>query len=100
MSCGHPHFYSQSVSSSHFFHQYVSDTRGEVCAVASRYHRSRPNVYQLAHGFAQEAAAKSLVDNSKSVDICQALLILAVYPLPKKKWCEDRSWLLMGVAIR
>ncbi|KAG6879520.1 hypothetical protein C0992_001853 [Termitomyces sp. T32_za158] len=25
---------------------------------------------------------------------------MAVYPIPKKKWAEDRSWLLMGVAIR
>jgi len=71
-----------------------------ICAVASRYHRSRPNLYRIAHEFAQEAAAKSLIDDSKSVDVCQALLILGVYPLPKKKWVEDRSWLLMGVAIR
>jgi hypothetical protein len=50
--------------------------------------------------FARDAAGRALIDGSKSVDVCQAYLLMAVYPIPKKKWAEDRSWLLMGVAIR
>jgi hypothetical protein len=50
--------------------------------------------------FARDAAGKGLVEGKQSVDMCQAYLIMAVYPVPKKKWVEDRSWLLMGVAIR
>lgn len=50
--------------------------------------------------FARDAAGRALIDGSKSVDVCQAYLLMAVYPVPKKKWAEDRSWLLMGVAIR
>lgn len=49
---------------------------------------------------ARDAAGRALIDGSKSVDVCQAYLLMAVYPVPKKKWTEDRSWLLMGVAIR
>ncbi|KAF8163242.1 fungal-specific transcription factor domain-containing protein [Crassisporium funariophilum] len=71
-----------------------------VCAVASRYHTSRTGLYQLAMEFARDLAGKALVEGAQSVEICQAYLILAVYPVPKKKWAEDRSWLLMGVAIR
>ncbi|KAF5391352.1 hypothetical protein D9757_002023 [Collybiopsis confluens] len=71
-----------------------------ICSTASRYCPSKPGLYSLAKDFAREAAGKALVDGSKSVDICQAYLLLGVYPSPKKKWAEDRSWLLMGVAIR
>lgn len=71
-----------------------------VCAVASRYHSNRPNLYSLAMEFARDLAGKGLVEGYRGVDVCQAYLIMAVYPVPKKKWAEDRSWLLMGVAIR
>jgi len=71
-----------------------------VCAVASRYHSNKPDLYSLAMEFARDLAGKGLVEGHRSVDVCQAYLIMAVYPVPKKKWAEDRSWLLMGVAIR
>ncbi|KDR81549.1 hypothetical protein GALMADRAFT_134980 [Galerina marginata CBS 339.88] len=71
-----------------------------LCAVASRYYSARPNMYSLAMEFARDCAGKGLVEGDRSVEVCQAYLIMAVYPMPKKKWIEDRSWLLMGVAIR
>lgn len=71
-----------------------------VCGVASRYYTARPNLYSLAMEFARDLAGQGLVEGHRSVDVCQAYLIMAVYPVPKKKWVEDRSWLLMGVAIR
>lgn len=76
------------------------DFFSSVCAVASRYYEARPNLYSLAMEFARDCAGKGLVEGDRSVEVCQAYLILAVYPVPKKKWVEDRSWLLMGVAIR
>ncbi|TFK42647.1 fungal-specific transcription factor domain-containing protein [Crucibulum laeve] len=71
-----------------------------ICAVASRYYTIRPDIYPLAIEFARDAAGKALIDERRGVDVCQAYLLMAVYPVPKKKWTEDRSWLLMGVAIR
>ncbi|KAJ7685111.1 hypothetical protein DFH06DRAFT_29979 [Mycena polygramma] len=71
-----------------------------ICATASRFYTLNPNLYPKAHAFARDAAAIALIDESTSVDICQAYLILALYPVPKKKFADDRSWLLMGVAIR
>ncbi|KAF9030776.1 fungal-specific transcription factor domain-containing protein [Panaeolus papilionaceus] len=71
-----------------------------ICAVASRHYQKKPAMYPLAMEFARDLAGQSLVQDHKSIEICQAYLILAVYPVPKKKWVEDKSWLLMGVAIR
>ncbi|KAG6911479.1 hypothetical protein DXG01_014553 [Tephrocybe rancida] len=64
------------------------------------YYEEKPTMYLMAMEFARDAAGRALIDGSKSVDVCQAYLLMAVYPVPKKKWAEDRSWLLMGVAIR
>lgn len=71
-----------------------------VCAVSARYYRAKPALYPVAMEFARDLAGLQLVEGSRSVDVCQAYLIMAVYPVPKKKWAEDKSWLLMGVAIR
>ncbi|EKM82737.1 hypothetical protein AGABI1DRAFT_53161, partial [Agaricus bisporus var. burnettii JB137-S8] len=71
-----------------------------MCAVASRYYVARRDIYPLAMDFARDIAGQMLVDGSQSIDVCQAYLIMAVYPTPRKRWAEDRSWLLMGVAIR
>ncbi|KAJ3979226.1 hypothetical protein F5890DRAFT_1003826, partial [Lentinula detonsa] len=70
------------------------------CATASRHCTSKAGLYSLARDFARDAAGKALVDGVKKIYICQPYLLLGVYPSPKKKWAEDRSWLLMGVAIR
>ncbi|KAJ7774748.1 fungal-specific transcription factor domain-containing protein [Mycena metata] len=71
-----------------------------ICATASRFYTRNPNLYPIAHAFARDAAAAALIDGSIGLDICQAYLILGVYPVPKKKFADDRSWLFMGVAIR
>ncbi|KAJ7740684.1 fungal-specific transcription factor domain-containing protein [Mycena maculata] len=71
-----------------------------ICATASRLYTLRPKLYPMAHAFARDAAGVALTDGSMGVDICQAYLILAVYPVPKKKFVDDRSWLFMGIAIR
>ena len=50
--------------------------------------------------FAKYEAGKALTEPSKSIDTVQGFLLLAVYPEPKRKWSDDRSWLFMGVAFR
>ncbi|KAG7092320.1 hypothetical protein E1B28_008681 [Marasmius oreades] len=71
-----------------------------ICSIASRYYTSKPGLYSIALEFARDAAGKALVGGQKGVDICQAYLLLGVYPVPKKKWADDRSWLFQGIAIR
>ncbi|KDQ12615.1 hypothetical protein BOTBODRAFT_413596 [Botryobasidium botryosum FD-172 SS1] len=71
-----------------------------VCAISSRYHTERPELYQLAMHFAKTSAATTLIDGWKSVEICQAYILLSTYPVPAKRWEEDRTWLYLGLAIR
>ena len=50
--------------------------------------------------FAKSAAANALVDGYKSVELCQAYILLSIYSVPARRWEEDRSWLYTGLAIR
>lgn len=49
---------------------------------------------------ARDAASETLITGPVTVETVQALLILAVYPVPRKKWADDKSWLFMGAALR
>jgi hypothetical protein len=50
--------------------------------------------------FAKHSAANALIDGWKSVELCQAYILMSIYAVPAKKWEEDRSWLYTGLAIR
>ena len=50
--------------------------------------------------FAKSAAANALVDGWKSVELCQAYILMSIYAVPARRWEEDRSWLYTGLAIR
>ncbi|KII88984.1 hypothetical protein PLICRDRAFT_53481 [Plicaturopsis crispa FD-325 SS-3] len=72
-----------------------------IIALASRYHTRKPALHSLAIEFAWLAAVNALTVGRKSVEICQALLLLSVYPAPQqKRLADDKSWVLMGVATR
>ncbi|KAF8597268.1 hypothetical protein BDV93DRAFT_453249 [Ceratobasidium sp. AG-I] len=49
---------------------------------------------------ARAAAATAITDGWKSLEVCQAYLLLSVYPQPARSWEEDRAWLFLGCAIR
>ncbi|KAK7028388.1 hypothetical protein R3P38DRAFT_3189883 [Favolaschia claudopus] len=71
-----------------------------VCAVASRYYPEKSEIYPIAMHFAKHSAATALIDGWKSVELCQAYILLSIYAVPARKWEEDRSWLYTGLAIR
>lgn len=71
-----------------------------VCAVASRYYTERPDLYPQAMHYAQLAAGTALISGPKSVEMCQGYILLSLYPVPARRWEEDRSWLYLGLAIR
>jgi hypothetical protein len=50
--------------------------------------------------FAKHSAANALIEGWKSVELCQAYILLSIYAVPARKWEEDRSWLYTGLAIR
>ncbi|KAG8694301.1 hypothetical protein FRC08_008576, partial [Ceratobasidium sp. 394] len=70
-----------------------------ICAISSRYYRKRPELYTIAMHFAKQSAATALIDGWKSVELVQAYILMSVYPVPARRWEEDRTWLYLGLAI-
>ena len=71
-----------------------------ICAIASRHYSERPDLYLKAMHYAQLAAGTALISGQKSVDSVCGYILLALYPVPARKWEDDRSWLYLGLAIR
>ncbi|KAF9219872.1 hypothetical protein BS17DRAFT_716196 [Gyrodon lividus] len=69
-----------------------------VIALASRHYKKR-GLHGIAMEFARDAAGKALVDSPKTIETCQAFLLLAEHPIPLKRWSKDRSWVFIGVAF-
>lgn len=70
-----------------------------ICAISSRYY-DKSEIYPVAMHFAKHAAANALIDGWKSVELCQAYILMSIYTVPARRWEEDRSWLYTGLAIR
>ncbi|PBK66477.1 hypothetical protein ARMSODRAFT_960039 [Armillaria solidipes] len=71
-----------------------------ICAIASRYHPPKSSIYPTAMRFAKHSAANALVqDEMKSVELCQAYILMSIYAVPERNWDRDLSWLYTGVAI-
>ncbi|KAJ7127063.1 hypothetical protein C8R44DRAFT_593328, partial [Mycena epipterygia] len=71
-----------------------------VCAIASRFYTERPDLYPQAMHFAQLAAGTALISGHKCVELCQGYILMSLYPVPARRWEEDRGWLYLGLAIR
>ncbi|KAG0696615.1 fungal-specific transcription factor domain-containing protein [Suillus ampliporus] len=71
-----------------------------ICAISSRYYKDKSEIYPVAMHFAKHSAANALIDGWKSVELCQAYILMSIYAVPARKWEEDRSWLYTGLAAR
>ncbi|KAI9508632.1 hypothetical protein F5148DRAFT_1148883 [Russula earlei] len=69
------------------------------CAISLRYSEKR-EVCPIAMHFSKAAAANALIDEWKSVELCQAYFLLSIYAMLACRWEEDRSWLYTCLAIR
>ncbi|THH02772.1 hypothetical protein EW026_g167 [Hermanssonia centrifuga] len=70
-----------------------------VCAIASRFYLERPQLSRQLRSSAEQAAATALI-SGKSVDDVYAFMLLSMYPVPVRKWEDDKSWIYLGVAIQ
>lgn len=70
-----------------------------VCTLGVKYSSQHAGLYTSLLEFARDAAGKALVQGNKTVDECQAFLLIAVYQAPKKRWEDQRGWLHMGIAF-
>ncbi|KAG5715337.1 hypothetical protein E4T56_gene7447, partial [Termitomyces sp. T112] len=71
-----------------------------ICAIASRFYPQRPSLYNQAMQCAQQSAGMALTSGHKNVEMCSAYILLSLYPVPAKRWEDQRSWLYLGLAIR
>ncbi|KAF7373022.1 hypothetical protein MSAN_00509600 [Mycena sanguinolenta] len=71
-----------------------------VCAVSSRYYTEKSEIYPIAMQFAKRSAANALNEGWKTIELCQAYLLLSIYAVPVQNWEQDCTWLFTGVAIR
>ncbi|KAG9314918.1 hypothetical protein JVU11DRAFT_4026 [Chiua virens] len=71
-----------------------------MCGVASRFYQSRPQFYQQLMQYGQLAAGTALISGTKNEEMIAAYLLMQLYPVPAKRWDEERSWIYLGVAIR
>ena len=72
----------------------------QVCGVASRFYEPRPHLYQQLMQYGQLAAGTALISGTKNEEMSAAYLLMQLYPVPAKRWDEERSWIYLGVAIR
>ncbi|KAK0234481.1 hypothetical protein EDD85DRAFT_84347 [Armillaria nabsnona] len=71
-----------------------------ICAITSRYHPRKSSIYQIAMRFAKHSAANALIqDEMKSIELCQAYILMSIYSVPERSWDRDQSWLYTGLAI-
>ncbi|KAG8879787.1 hypothetical protein FRB97_001393 [Tulasnella sp. 331] len=70
-----------------------------ICAISSRYYTEKPTVYNIAWHFAKVAASMALTEGAKTIEICQAYILMSVYSQHARRWEEDRSWLYLRLAI-
>ena len=69
--------------------------------MASRYYpEGRPGLYDELMTYAQLAAGTALISGPKNVETVSAYILLSLYPIPMRRWEEDRTWLYLGLAIR
>ncbi|KZT07105.1 uncharacterized protein LAESUDRAFT_132833 [Laetiporus sulphureus 93-53] len=71
-----------------------------IIAISSRFWTYRPRLHHLAMEYASDAAAEALREGRKTIETCQAYVLMAVFPGPVKKWSEGRGSLLAGLASR
>ncbi len=51
--------------------------------------------------FAKHSAANTLVqDEMKSVELCQAYILMSIYAVPERSWDKDQTWLYTGLAVK
>ncbi|KAJ7592760.1 hypothetical protein C8J56DRAFT_482308 [Mycena floridula] len=69
-----------------------------ICAIASRFYK--PELYGVAMHYAQLAAGTALISGPKNVELVIGYILLSLYPVPSKRWEDERGWLYLGTAIR
>jgi len=72
-----------------------------VCAISSKFYTQRPELHQQLAELAQKLAFSVPAKGYKSLEIVQAYLLLTLWGCGAVERYEyDKTWLLLGMAIR
>ena len=72
-----------------------------ICAIAARYYPKRAELHPRLSRYAKRLAFEVPSRGYKSVEVVQAYLLLSLWTLgPEKTFEQDRTWMMLGMAIR
>jgi hypothetical protein len=73
----------------------------EVCAVSARFYTARPELHGKLTEISKKLAFTVPAQGYKSLEIVQAYLLLSLWGSgPTERYEQDRTWMLLGMAIR
>jgi len=73
----------------------------EVCAVSARFYTARPELHSKLTDISKKLAFSVPAQGYKSLEIVQAYLLLSLWGTgPVERYEQDRTWMLLGMAIR
>lgn len=73
----------------------------QVCAIASRFYTTRPELHAKLSDLSRKLAFNVPAQGYKSVEIVQAYLLNTLWGCgPVERYEQDRTWMLLGMAIR
>jgi hypothetical protein len=79
----------------------LNDLSFAVCAISSKFYTQRPELHQQLAELAQKLAFSVPAKGYKSLEIVQAYLLLTLWGCGAVERYEyDKTWLLLGMAIR
>ncbi len=72
-----------------------------VCSIASKFYTQRPELHPELNKIAKKLSFSVPERGFKSLEIVQAYLLLALWGCgPVDRYEQDKTWLLLGMAIR
>lgn len=72
-----------------------------VCSIASKFYTANPDLHPRLTELAKKLAFSVPAKGYKSVEIVQAYLLLSLWGCGAvERYEQDKTWLLLGMAIR
>ncbi|KAI9510279.1 fungal-specific transcription factor domain-containing protein [Russula earlei] len=72
-----------------------------ICAISARFYTARPELHSKLTDISKKLAFNVPAQGYKSLEIVQAYLLLVLWGTgPVERYEQDRTWMLLGMAIR
>jgi len=80
---------------------HLSLTLPPVCAIAAKFYSEKPDLHAKLTDISKKLAFSVPMHGYKSLEIVQAYLLLSLYGSGAvERYEQDRTWMLLGMAIR